>query len=157
MGAGKPDEGAELHWSVQSMQVEGCQAGDGRPIPPNLKGGNMDKDKQVEIEILGHKAKIDYVSARQADGIWYKEDFLMVSISFDEEIEGILGFAVQLPVKRYVKDEFMARVKTEAETTLPKLLERHGQEREKQKREQEKKEALDLVVGEIKSEIGLSE
>lgn len=56
-----------------------------------------------------------------------------------------------------IKNKFIAKVKAEAETTLPKLLERHGQEREKQKREQEKKEALDLVVGEIKSEIGLPE
>ena len=116
-------------------------------------------EKGIEIEVMGHKAKIDYVSARQADGIWYKEDFLMVSLSFDEAIEGILGFAVQLPVKRYDKDEFIAKVKTEAEATLPKLLEKHRQEGEKRKRkrEQEKQEALDLVVGAIKSEIGLPE
>jgi len=112
-------------------------------------------EKGIEIEIMGHKAVIDSVSARQADGIWYKEDFLMVSLSFDEAIESILGFAVQLPVKRYGKDEFIAWVKTEAETTLPKLLESHRQEREKRRREQAKQEALDLVVGEIKSEIGL--
>lgn len=114
-------------------------------------------EKGIEIEFCGHKAKIDYVSARQADGIWYKEDFLMVSLSFDEAIEGTLGFAVQLPVKRYGKDEFIARVKAEAELTLPKLLERHRQESEKRRREQEKQEVLDLVVGEIKSEIGLPE
>ncbi|GAH77322.1 unnamed protein product [marine sediment metagenome] len=35
-------------------------------------------EKGIEIEIMGHKAKIDSVSARQADGIWYKEDFLMI-------------------------------------------------------------------------------
>jgi len=112
-------------------------------------------EKGIEIEIMGHKAKVDFVSARQADGIWYKEDFLMVSISFDEAVEGTLGFAVQLPVKRYEKEEFIARVRAEAEATLPKLLEKWRQEREKRRRQQEKQEALDLVVGEIKSEIGL--
>ncbi|MBA7624747.1 hypothetical protein ES703_32159 [subsurface metagenome] len=112
-------------------------------------------EKGIEIEILGRKAKIDSVSARQADGIWYKEDFLMVSISFDEAVGSTLGFGVNLPVKRYEKDEFIARVKAEAENTLPKLLEKHRQEKDKWKREQEKQEALDLVVGEIKSEIGL--
>lgn len=112
-------------------------------------------EKGIEIEIMGHKAKIDSVSARQADGIWYKEDFLMVGISFDEAVESTLGFGVHLPVKRYEKGEFIARVKAEAEATLPKLLEKHRQGREKRKREQEKQEALDLVVGEIKSEIGL--
>ena len=111
--------------------------------------------KGIEIEICGHKAKIDSVSARQADGIWYKEDFLMVGISFDEAVESTLGFAVRLPVKRYGGEEFLAKVKAAAEDTLPKLLERHGQEREKRRREQEKQEALDAVVDEIKSETGL--
>jgi len=114
-------------------------------------------EKGIEIEIMGRKAEIDFVSARQADGIWYKEDFLMVSLSFDEAVEGLLGFAVNLPVKRYEKDEFIARVKAEAEATLPKLLEKGRQEKEKQKRGKERQEALDLVVGEIKSEIGLSD
>lgn len=109
----------------------------------------------MEIEIMGHKAKIDSVSARQADGIWYKEDFLMVSLSFEEAVDSILGFAVRLPVKRYGKDEFIARVKAEAEDTVPKLLQKHREEKEKRDREQQKQEALDMVVGEIKSEIGL--
>ena len=112
-------------------------------------------EKGIEIEIMGHKTKIDSVSARQADGIWYKEDFLMVGISFGEAVGSLLGFAVRLPVKRYEKDEFIARVKAEAENTLPKLLEKHRQEREKRRRQQENQEALDLAVGEIKSELGL--
>ena len=114
-------------------------------------------EKGIEIEIMGHKAKIkiDSVTARQADGIWYKEDFLMVSLSFDEAVDGTLGFGVHLPVKRYEKDEFIAAVKAEAEATLPKLLGKHREEREKRRREQEKQEALDLVVDEIKSQIGL--
>jgi len=108
-----------------------------------------------EIEIMGHKAKIDSVSDRQADGIWYKEDFLMVGISFEEAVGSLLGFGVNLPVKRYGKDEFLAKVKAQAEATLPKLLEKHNQEIEKQKLRKEIQEGLDLVVGEIKSEIGL--
>lgn len=109
----------------------------------------------IGIEIMGHKAKIDIVSARQADGIWYKEDFLMVGISFDEAVESTLGFAVNIPVKRYEKGEFIARVKAGAEVTLPKLLEQHRQEGVKRAREQEKQEALDLIAAGIKSEIGL--
>ncbi|GAH23487.1 unnamed protein product, partial [marine sediment metagenome] len=70
-------------------------------------------------------------------------------------VGSLLGFAVNLPVKRYEKDEFIARVKAEAENTLPKLLDKHRQEKDKRKREQEKQEGLDLVVGEIKSYIGL--
>ena len=112
-------------------------------------------EKGIEIEIMGHKAKIDSVSARQADGIWYKEDFLMVSLTFEEAVGSLLGFAVRLPVKRYGRDEFLAKVEAEAKVTLPKLLEKHRQEGEKHKRGKEKQEALDLVVGEIKSEIGL--
>lgn len=109
----------------------------------------------MEIEIMGHKAKIEGVSARQADGVWYKEDYLLVWLSFDEAVDSTLGFGIDLPVKRYNRDEFLAAVKAEAEEKLPKLLERDRTGREKRKREQEKQEALDLVVGEIKSEIGL--
>jgi len=112
-------------------------------------------EKGIEIEIMGHKAKIDSGSARQADGIWYKEDFLMVGISFEEAVDSLFGFGVYLPVKRYEKDEFIVGVKAQAEATLPKLLEANNQEREKQKLRKEIQEALDLVVGEIKSEIGL--
>jgi len=111
----------------------------------------------MELEIMGHKAKIDYVSARLADGIWNKEDFLMVSISFDEAVDSILGFAVKLPAKRYGKNEFLIAVKAEAENELPKILERNREERERRKREQERQQALDAVVNEIKSEIGLPE
>lgn len=110
---------------------------------------------EVEIEVLGHKAKIYSVSARQADGVWYKEDFLMVSIDLDDSIEGLAGFAVNVPVRRYSRGEFLAAVKAEAEDTLPKLLQKHRGEKEKRHREQEKQEALDMVVGEIKAEIGL--
>ena len=95
-------------------------------------------EKGIPIEVMGHKAIIDFVSARQADEIWYKEDFLMASISFDEAVDSTLGFAVHLPVKRYEKDEFIAAVKAEAEVTLPKRLEKHRQEGEKRRREQEK-------------------
>ena len=99
-------------------------------------------EKGIEIEVLGHKTKIDFVSARQADGIWYKEDFLMVSLTFDEAVDGLLGFAVNLPVKRYEKDEFLAKVKAAAEVKLPKILEKHRQEREMHKREKERQEGL---------------
>lgn len=125
----------------------------------------MEQKTKLEIEIVVHKAeggirrflgKIDSVSSRQADGIWYKEDFLMVSLSFDEAVESLLGFAVHLPVKRYGREEFLAKVKAEAEDILPKLLERDREEREKRKREQEKQEALDAIVNEIKSEVGLN-
>ena len=112
-------------------------------------------EKGIEIEILGRKAKIYSVSSRLADGIWYKDDFLMVSIELDESVDGLAGFAVRLPVKRYAGDEFLAAVKAEAEKTLPELLQKHQEEREKSQRAKEKKESLDLVVGEICSEIGL--
>ena len=112
-------------------------------------------EKGIPIEVLGHKATIDSVSARQADGIWYKEDFLMVFIDLDDSVEGISGFGVNLPVKRYDSDEFIAAVKEEAEKTLPKHLEKHIAERAKHQREKEKQESLDLVVEDIKSKVGL--
>lgn len=112
-------------------------------------------EKGIGIVVMGHEAKIASVNSRQADGIWYKEDFLMVFIDLGEGVEGISGFGINLPVKRYGKDEFIAAAKAEAENTLPKLLEKHRQEHEKAQRQREGQEALDLVVGEICSELGL--
>lgn len=111
----------------------------------------------MEIEAEGQKyqAEIESVSARQADGIWYKEDFIMVSLRLEEAVESTLGFAVRLPVKRYGKEEFLAKVKAEAEVTLPQLLEQGRQEAEKRRYSQEKQKVLDDVVDEIKDMIGL--
>ena len=112
-------------------------------------------ERGIPIEVLGYKATIDSVSARQADGIWYKEDHLMVFIDLVDSAESVSGFGINLPAKRYGKEEFLAAVKAEAEATLPKLLEKHREERTKLRRDKEKQDALDLVVGEIKTNIGL--
>lgn len=109
----------------------------------------------MKIDILGHKAEIDFVSARQADELWYKEDFLLVTLRFEEAVESTLGFAVHLPVKRYGREEFLAKVKAEAEITLPLLLDGVRETGAKRKYSQEKQEELDGIVDEIKDAIGL--
>lgn len=113
--------------------------------------------KDIIIEVRGHKATIHSISARQADGIWYKEDHLLVWLDLDEAVDNTIGFGIDLPVKRYNRDEFLAAVQAAAEESLLILLEKHRYASEEQKRTREKQEALDLVVGEIKSEIGLEQ
>ena len=112
-------------------------------------------EKGIPIEVMGHKATIDSVSARQADGRWYKEDFLMVFIDLGDGVEGLSGFGITLPVKRYGKDEFIAAVKAEAEKTLPKILENHRAEIAKHPRNRERQDTLDMIVEEIKTTVGL--
>lgn len=110
----------------------------------------------IEIEVNGHKAKIESVSARCADRAWYKQGILIVTIRFVELVGGVHRFSVELPANYYEKEEFIARVKAgvkaEIETAPPKLI----WWSERLEREREKQEALDLVVDEIKSWIGLA-
>lgn len=108
----------------------------------------------MEITIMGHKAKIFDVKAWQTS-LWNRGDFLTVGLRFNEAVVGIHGFSVRLPVKKYGKEEFLAKVKAEAEDGLSELLELDEEERERWMRGQERQEELDAIVDEIKSEIGL--
>lgn len=100
----------------------------------------------VEVEILGHKAKIERVAGQAKQEPWWKEEQLVVWLSFDEAVGSVLSFATYLPVKRYERDEFLYNVRRRGEEDLKRILERHEKEkREGEYREQRKKD-LDAVA-----------
>ena len=101
-------------------------------------------EKPVEIEILGHKAKIIRVQGEIADGIWYKEDAFLVQIQCDEgqEFGSTLGFFLELPVENYGSQEFIQAVIKAAEKKVPEMLARD--EKAHEKREAEKRRQADL-------------
>ena len=113
----------------------------------------------MEIEVIGHKAKIIDVKTWKAySGSSFAFNIggnLIVSLMFDEAVEGFDGFSVSLPALRYGKEEFLAKVTAEAEAGLSELLELEGEERERWLQRQEEGKALYAIVDEIKSEIGL--
>lgn len=113
------------------------------------------EEVKMEIGIMGRAVKIMDVKAVQAGFIWPRQDLLMMYLSCSEVGQPAFGFVVHLPVKRYGKEEFLAKVKAEAEDGLSELLELDEEERERWMRGQERQEELDALVDEIKDEIGL--
>lgn len=109
---------------------------------------------------LGHKAKITDIKAVVADFLGHKEDSLTVYLSY-------IGydFAVSLPVKRYGTEEFLAKVKVEAEYALSEISQAirfaiadlNDLEKEYLRRMPERQKELDIIADKIKSKIGLAE
>ena len=105
----------------------------------------------TEVEILGHKAKIERVSAQSKLEPWHKEDKLVVWLSFDEAVDSILSFAVLLPVKKYEREEFLYNIRRRGEEELKRILVRHEVEKRQMEERDQKKAALDAVAAEAQS------
>lgn len=117
-------------------------------------------DQKVEIEIGGHKAWIENVTAQVAGGIltpW--DDRLCVWLSFEESVDGILGFPVYLPAlpAAYGKEVFLANVKREGEKALTVMLRQNREARAKRGREEGKQRALDRIAAGVRAAIGLED
>jgi len=105
----------------------------------------------TEVEILGHKAKIERVSSQLRDGLHWKEDQLVVWLAFDEAVGSVLSFAVLLPVKKYEREEFLYNVRRRGEEELKRILERHDKEKREMQERDERQKALDAVAAEAQS------
>lgn len=105
----------------------------------------------MEIEILGHKAKIERVSGQVKLEPWYKEDQLVVWISFDEAVDSVLSFATYLPVKKYDREEFLYNVRRRGEEELKRILEKDEKKRRELKDTQDRQAAVDAVAAEAQS------
>lgn len=64
-------------------------------------------DPTEKLEILGHKVKIERVTGQAKDGLRWKENRLVVWLTFDEPVVVVSSFAVVLPVRKYKRDEFL--------------------------------------------------
>ena len=105
----------------------------------------------TEVEILGHKAKIERVTGQVKDGLHWKEDQLVVWLSFDEAVGSVLSFATYLPVEKYERDEFLEEIRRRGEEDLNRILERHEKEKRQWEDTERRKAALDAVAAETQS------
>jgi len=110
-------------------------------------------EKPVEIEILGHKAKIVKVQGEIANGVFYKEDAFMVQIQCDEGqgFGSTIGFFVELPVKNYGPQEFIQAVKDKAEKQVPEMLARDEKAHEKREAERKREHELHSLASQIET------
>jgi len=100
----------------------------------------------MEITVLGHKAKIDHIFTRAACPPWQKEDQICVWIDLVESVEGLSGYSITLPAKKYERDEFIKRIEKEAadqlERSIAEQKANHADMQERKKRQEE----LDKMV-----------
>lgn len=111
-------------------------------------------EKKV-VDILGHKAHIESVTGRLADPPWWPEDRIQVWLDFEKPAGSTLGFGVNLPVRSYTQDEFLAAVRMEGEHRLMVELEGDRTKRELRESKEQKQKELDKIAWEIKALIGL--
>lgn len=107
------------------------------------------KQMATEIEILGHKAKIERVSGQLKLEPWHKEDQLAVWLSFDKAVGSVLSFAVHLPVKKYDREEFLYNIQRRGEEELKLILERHEKDSQERKDQQERQAVIDAAAAEV--------
>lgn len=107
----------------------------------------------AEVELLGHKGKITHINTQLADDLWHKEDRLVVWLDFhDAPFDGIIGFAVDLPVKHYSKEELLKAVVVLGEPQLTNTLEKYRKQRDKLRGQRERKEALDKLAKAVEAQ-----
>jgi len=103
---------------------------------------------ETEVEILGHKAKIERVTGQVKEAPWRKKDQLVVWLAFDEAVGSVLSFATCLPVKKYEREEFLDNVRRRGEEDLKKILARDEKERREAEEKQVRQGAVDAVAAE---------
>lgn len=103
------------------------------------------------IVVEGHKLKIGWVKVDPSDGIWHKEDRLAVWLELDEAVGNTLAFAVYLPVKKYVKNEFIFLVQHEAQQAFERFIREAKEKRIKAEQKEVREKALDTYAQEIQA------
>lgn len=83
--------------------------------------------KDIILEVLGHKVKVNMISPTLADGIWHKEDTLDVWLSFlnGESVSATLSFGISLPEKDYSVEALRNAIQKEGERRLAQIMSDH--------------------------------
>lgn len=106
----------------------------------------------TEVEILGHKAKIEWITGQAKDDLLRKEDQLVVWLSFDEAVGSVSPFATYLPAKKYAdRAEFLYNVRRRGEEDLKRILGRHEEEKREREEREQRKAAVNALAAEAQS------
>jgi len=104
----------------------------------------------TEVEILGHKAKIERITGQSKDDLRWKENRLVVWLTFDEPVVVVSSFAVVLPVRKYKRDEFLRDVLRLGCEELKRIVAKH--DAVKREREGEYEEPRNAAVDAMAAE-----
>lgn len=112
-------------------------------------------ETRVAVGISGHRAWITSVTGRAADPSWQAEDRIQVWLDFEKPAGCLLSIGVNLPVRSYTRDEFLAAVSREGEHRLKVMLEENRTKRGLRESKEQKQKELDKIASEIIALIGL--
>jgi hypothetical protein len=104
----------------------------------------------MEITVCGHKARVDHIFNRTAYPPWQKEDEVCVWIDLIESVEGISGYGITLPARKYEKEEFIKLVQVAAGDQLTRAITEQKKDRVENEARRKKKFELDALTDSLK-------
>lgn len=103
----------------------------------------------MEVEILGHKAKIERVSNQLSQFPWQPVDCLIAWLKFDEAVGSTISFAIELPAKKYAdREALLYHIRWRGEEALRRSLERDEAKDEERKTLEDRGKVLDALAAE---------
>ena len=113
----------------------------------------------MEVTLLGHKAKVDWISARMASKPWHPEETICVWFEFTQPGIGLLGstlsFAIEIEPKDYNPDEFLKVITEKGEEELEKLIQGDRARQEETRIFQENRKRLNKMIIELGEKLGI--
>ena len=108
----------------------------------------------MEIELLGHKAKVERIGWEPALEPWYKEDQITAWLKLDEPVDGTIGFGVTLPSRDYTEEEFKAEVKSVGEEHLNHWIKERKVKAAEDEIREEKRKVMNKRVADLGDKLG---
>lgn len=110
----------------------------------------------IEVTLGYHKAIIEHIFPQPKLEPWYKEDMLVVWLRPIPPVDGLLSFAILVPVKDYTSEEFIKTVETIGSAKLGLTLSQMASEHEKHKAEDVQLKELSAYVDRLKEKLNIT-
>lgn len=107
-----------------------------------------------KVVLMGHEATMK-ISGRAADPRthWQQDGKIIVWLSFNEAVGGILSFAVELPAKEYKADEFLKLVQRKGEHKLRESLDKGEKDQFYYQAKEARQKELDELASRIEKSL----
>lgn len=115
---------------------------------------------KIPIEVMGHKGTIESIKPQLADGVWYKEDYLIVWLNFqDDNIASTISFAVDLPlsVQGSSATTLIEQITERAEEEAIRIVDADLEQQSRRKHQESRKLELQSIASALEGVLELSQ
>ena len=111
----------------------------------------------MKVELLGHEAEIEWISARQDQSLMSRDtiDHIFVFIKLNEPVCSVTGFGVKIPPRDYSVNEFVRVVVVEGEKALQHIKAEYEKRRVENEKRNKQREKLKWLVGKLGEKLGV--